>query len=191
MSFSTDFTGILVEVHDRHVVPVASAVGMQPPQVGGAVHPGSDDAGQVDQRWVVLEVQPRVPRACVGSPPAGSSTSTRTPRWGRNGTTSAEIWTRGDEYQRSRAGMLELERRPTLRRTPDEGEPGTELHEVVVRRLDGFGDEVVDDAPDIRQLARTGNARVAAVVVGHPPRPVQNARELVLLGHVVQQVPAQ
>ena len=36
---------------------------------------------------------------------------------------------------------------------PTRAKSRTELHEVVVRGLDGLGDEVIDDAPDVRQVA--------------------------------------
>ena len=161
---------------------------MQSPQVGGAVHPDTAHTGQVEQRGVVVVVEPRVPRC---GPADGFLDHHQDPAVGPERHDLGRDPDARGRVPAEKGRHAQLERRPALGEPADEGEPRTELHEVVVRRLDGLGDEVVHDAPDVGQVARAGHAGGAAAVVGHPARPVQNARQLVLLGHVVQRVPAQ
>ena len=88
-------------------------------------------------------------------PPTGSSTITTTPRCGRNGTTSGEIWARGDEYQCNSAGMRSCKKGRTSGNRAHLGEAGAELHEVVMGLLHRITDEVVHDVPDVLADARS------------------------------------
>ena len=113
------------------------------------------------------------------------------PRCGRKGTTSAETSACGDDCHCSR-------RRPaTCSDGRDDGKAAVlaqrapECDEVVEGFFDGIADQIVHRVADLAQRSVGGQAVVGVVAVGDPAQPVDDARQLVLLGHVIQQVPTQ
>lgn len=57
--------------------------------------------------------------------------------------------------------------------------------------LHGIPNEIVDDIADVLKLARTGDAVVEVVTVGDIALGQLDTRQLILLGHVIQQMPTQ
>jgi hypothetical protein len=71
------------------------------------------------------------------------------------------------------------------------GQAPPEGHEVVVGLLDGIAHQVVDEVADVREVAGRHEPGRGAVLIGEVPQAELDPGQLVLLGHVVEQVPPQ
>ncbi len=85
----------------------------------------------------------------------------------------------------------QLQRRAHLWEPTHLGKAGAELHEVVVGLLDGVTNEVVHDIADVLQMPGRDDAALEVLAIRDVAQRVLDAGQLVLLDHVVEQVPPQ
>ncbi len=180
---------VVVEVDHGGVLRVALRRGVQLPRVRRAVHPGACDTGRREHGRVMVGVQPLQPRSNVV--PHGlfddhddASVGPERHDFRRDQRLRGRV-----PVQQRRHAQLQV--RSHFGEPPHLGEARPELHEVVVRLLHRVTDEVVDDVADVFEVPGRDDAPVGVVAVRDVAQRVLDAGQLVLLDHVVEQVPPQ